>query len=517
VAFLDSDRNCVVVRVVYDGPPGAGKTTSVKILGGSLACAVYSPEELEGRTLYFDWMDCTRGRFGGYDVHFQVVSVPGQAVLAPRRRLILETADAVVFVSDTSADAVAATRSYLAGLVQVLGSLEGPPVGIVVQANKRDVPGAVPLAELRRYLAARHDVAIVESVATGGQGLREALTLSIRLALDRVRELMRTDSLPEGKPEIEDGPELLAYLQAAEGGLRSLATDPSLFQHTPLQETEEAPVVRALEDALAGENGTPERPPDRGYRFDATVPSGMIWPPVTGRMMLHELGALDARPAAVPLAGDLAFDLGPPDDSWRAHSYSGGVFGSSEAGHPVLIEWARMHSGSQPFLSFPRCIVLAGEADGTWRLWQIVKARPSLRSQLDRALGEGTPDALAAGLRSAARHLLAAAARFPAAAAGLAPSLDGVGEGDVGPVYVGLMPDPAAPGREPAAPSEPAELLGRELGPVLAGLEAELKKAVLESLQRSAPDSSRELSPISVLLGELLGWRPPTGRAARAS
>lgn len=501
MAILDRDNNTVVVRVIYDGPPGAGKTTSVKALAGDLASSVYSPEERDGRTLYFDWMDCTRGKFGSYDVRFQVVSVPGQAMLAPRRRLLLETADAVVFVSDTSADAVAATRSYLTGLSQVLGTVSGPPVGVVVQANKRDVPDAVSLDELRRHLTARHDVAVVESVATGGRGLREALTLAIRLALDRVREQMKNGSFRDGRPEIDDGPALLAYLQAAEG--KRPDGDSPFFRHTPLLDLVDLPpAAQAIEEALTAESGGHRAEPAGGaFRFDATVPSGMIWPPVTGRVMLHEVSAFDvATPARLPNGDEMA-ELGPPGNSWRAHCPASCVFRSLEEGRAVLIEWARMHAASLPVLSAPRCAVLVEAGDGTWKLWQIVKVQPSLRETLGLALAGGSPEAAAESLRATSRQLLEAEARFRAAGSPLRAHLAAVGEGEKGPVYVGLMPDPAS--IPEGGLMEPSELLRRELAPVLAGLTAGLKKEVLRILHQSAPDPALTL-PAARTLGELL-------------
>jgi len=81
VAILDSGNNAVVIRVVYDGAPLAGKTTSVGALGQGLGAAVVSPAEIGGRTLYFDWLDYTGGLFEGHRIRCQIVSAPGQARL----------------------------------------------------------------------------------------------------------------------------------------------------------------------------------------------------------------------------------------------------------------------------------------------------------------------------------------------------------------------------------------------------------------------------------------------------
>src|SRR5262245_63298589 len=116
----------------------AGKTTSVTTLGRGLGSAVVSPAEVAGRTVYFDWLDYTGGLFEGRRIRCQIVSVPGQAVLAASRRHLLRMADAVVFVGDSAPEGLEADFHYLGGLARVLESPAGPPVGFVFQANKRD-------------------------------------------------------------------------------------------------------------------------------------------------------------------------------------------------------------------------------------------------------------------------------------------------------------------------------------------------------------------------------------------
>ena len=138
MAVLDPRSDTVVIRVVYDGAPMAGKSTSVSALGAGLGVDVFSPTEVGGRTLYFDWLDYTGGLFEGRRIRCQIISVPGQATLAPRRRRLLESADAIVFVADSTPAGLNSDRGYLAGLYQVVARLDGPPVGVVLQANKRD-------------------------------------------------------------------------------------------------------------------------------------------------------------------------------------------------------------------------------------------------------------------------------------------------------------------------------------------------------------------------------------------
>src|SRR5690349_23457204 len=105
MAVLDTAAGEIVIRIVYDGPAEAGKTTSLRALAGSLAQRTHTPaEDGSGRTLWFDWMEYVGGRFEGYRIRCQLVSVPGQVELAARRRQIVLGADAVVFVGDSTPD-----------------------------------------------------------------------------------------------------------------------------------------------------------------------------------------------------------------------------------------------------------------------------------------------------------------------------------------------------------------------------------------------------------------------------
>ena len=103
MAVLDLERGVVVVRLVYDGPPLAGKTTSIRALGRSLVRHVETPQEVDGRTVFFDWMEYTAGLFEGHQIRCQIVSVPGQPNLAPRRKALLLSAGVISISCNTLA------------------------------------------------------------------------------------------------------------------------------------------------------------------------------------------------------------------------------------------------------------------------------------------------------------------------------------------------------------------------------------------------------------------------------
>src|SRR5262249_54071718 len=197
MALIDSEASEIGIRLGYDGPPEAGKTTSLRALAASLAQTTYTPEEApDGRTLWFDWMEYIGGRFEGCQIRCQIVSVPGQRSLSARRRRVIEGADVVVFVADSAARETARMLAYLLGLREMLADADAP-VGVILQANKRDLADALPIDELRGRLdEVGWPIGIVESIASDGTGIREAFVYAVRLALDRVRDLMTRRALP---------------------------------------------------------------------------------------------------------------------------------------------------------------------------------------------------------------------------------------------------------------------------------------------------------------------------------
>lgn len=434
MAVIDPRDDCVVIRVVYDGVPRAGKTTSVATLGRGLGAGVYSPADLDGRTLYFDWLDYTGGLFEGRRIRCQIVSVPGQVSLARRRRRLLASADVIVFVGDSSPAGFEADRRYLAGLRDVLKKVEGPPVGIVVQANKRDLADATPLPKLRAMLDELElRSAIIESVATEGSGIRETFVFAVRLALDRVRELTRSGTLKTVQPNIDSAADLLKDLQQAEREAVSLASQAfrEAMQTNVDPAGDKVIVAAPRNDTGSPRNLFPAAP-------DATVASGLVWPPVDGRVILHETSG--SRPH-LQRDADGSW-VGAIDNRWWLHSAADAVFDNVDTGRAELVTWARQHADSGELLSRQRCIVLAADGNGRFRLWQIVRIEPSLRTQMEEALlGDGVM--IAGALLAVARSFVRMAERLSGEACELQLALGNVSASSAGPIFLGFVPPPS--------------------------------------------------------------------------
>ncbi|MBX3155013.1 MAG: GTPase domain-containing protein [Deltaproteobacteria bacterium] len=402
----------VVITVVYDGPPQAGKTTSVRALARAFGREVYTPEERDGRTVFFDWLEHVGGRFEGAPIRCQIVSVPGQKRWTRRRGHFLERADVVVFVGDTTAGGWPETVARLADLRADLDGRVGPPVGLVFQANKRDCADAVPMDEIRGR-AANARTAVVESTASDGSGVREAFVFAVRLALDRVRADLERGGAGTRRGLAVTGTELVDLVALLRSG--DAAAEVELPPIPPLP----GPAITV----------TGLRPPS----FDA--PSGFVWPPIEGRIMLREAAPPLENGVQVAANGDCIAGAG---SAWRLHSPAASVFTDIDEARTALLSWVRQHVAAQPVLSRRRCIVLAATGEGRWRLWQIVQQEPTLRD-----LTSGASRLDGADARRLVGELLAACVN---AALPLTCTIDTIGITDLRqPVYVGLMPSPGGP------------------------------------------------------------------------
>lgn len=412
MATLDRQSDAVVVRIVYDGPPTAGKTTTLRALAQRLGQGqVVTPEESGGRTVYFDWLEYVGGRFEGREIRCQIISVPGQRALAPRRKLLLDTADAVVFVADTSRDGIAESTRHLDELLQTLSGADAPRPGVVLQANKRDLPDAAPLDRLRRT----HGLAVVESVASQGEGTREAFVFAVRLALDRVREQQRRGQLGRLDERDESAEALLNQL-------RVLPLDPTAF------ETWAQPKPPPLNP-----KGSAPRLPDTG------VPSGFIWPAINGRILLQEAcaGLRDGPREVTPSEW-----LADTDHGWRFHSSPLSLFADSTDARAALIRWAQMHTSLAEWLSPGRCIALCETGDGEYRLWQVVRSEPSLWARVTDTLRNRDAAHLSTHLSKAAQLCAHAAQRWAQAPYELPCTLETVGAHGDTANFISLVPEP---------------------------------------------------------------------------
>ena len=170
----------ITAKVVYYGPGLCGKTTNLHFIYESLPSSnrskMLSLATQTDRTLFFDFLPIDLGRIRGMRTRLQLYTVPGQVYYNSTRQLVLKGADGVVFVADSQDVALDANLESLQNLADNLKrqGIRITEVPLVIQYNKRDLPNAMPVAELEARLN-KLGVKSFESVATTGAGVEATL------------------------------------------------------------------------------------------------------------------------------------------------------------------------------------------------------------------------------------------------------------------------------------------------------------------------------------------------------
>jgi mutual gliding-motility protein MglA len=157
------------------------------------------------RTLFFDYLPVNPVLIEGYQTNFLLYTVPGQVVYNATRELVLRGVDGLVFVADSDPDRWDANMEAWQNLLQTLqnNGRDLSEIPLVFQYNKRDLPNAVPLAELERQLNP-HGFPAFEAAAPAGKGVLETLEVLSSEVLRRFREEeAREVSTRHGQPITE--------------------------------------------------------------------------------------------------------------------------------------------------------------------------------------------------------------------------------------------------------------------------------------------------------------------------
>ncbi len=191
MALIDVAAREIHAKIVYYGPGLSGKTTNLQVIHRSLPpqakSDLVSIDTETERTLFFDFLPVDIGTIHGYRLRLQLYTVPGQPLYRQTRVAVLSGADGVVFVADAQkerlADNLQSLRELLHNLARQGKRLTEFP--LVLQYNKMDLPTALPLPILDRYLnpmrAPRFAAVAVRSI-----GVIETLRTVIRLVVDQL-------------------------------------------------------------------------------------------------------------------------------------------------------------------------------------------------------------------------------------------------------------------------------------------------------------------------------------------
>ncbi len=180
MSFINYSSREINCKIVYYGPGLCGKTTNLQYIfsktNPELKGKMISLATETERTLFFDFLPLALGQIRGFKTRFHLYTVPGQVFYDASRKLILKGVDGVVFVADSQIERMEANIESFDNLRVNLAEqgYEMEKISTVIQYNKRDLPNAATVEELRRQLNPG-GVPDFEACAQDGTGVFETL------------------------------------------------------------------------------------------------------------------------------------------------------------------------------------------------------------------------------------------------------------------------------------------------------------------------------------------------------
>ena len=190
INFAAREINC---KIVYYGAGLGGKTTNLQYIfdktGEKQKGKMISLATETDRTLFFDFLPLDLGTVRGFKTRFHLYTVPGQVFYDASRKLILRGVDGVVFVADYQGERMDANVEALENLQDNLKEhgYDFTKIHYVLQLNKRDLPNAMAVEELKQELI-RKGEPVFEAVAFQGKGVFETLKEIARQVLIELKK-----------------------------------------------------------------------------------------------------------------------------------------------------------------------------------------------------------------------------------------------------------------------------------------------------------------------------------------
>jgi signal recognition particle receptor subunit beta len=190
INYASREINC---KIVYYGPGLCGKTTNLQHIYdksnvGTKGKLISLATETD-RTLFFDFLPLELGTVRGFKTRFHLYTVPGQVFYDASRKLILKGVDGVIFVADSQEERMDANIEALDNLVANLKSqgYDFNTIPYVLQFNKRDLPTALSVEDMKKHLGRRNEP-IVEACAAKGIGVFETLRAVAKVVLQELNK-----------------------------------------------------------------------------------------------------------------------------------------------------------------------------------------------------------------------------------------------------------------------------------------------------------------------------------------
>lgn len=197
---LDFRTRELTIKLVYYGPALSGKTTNLqslhRVVDREATGRLMTLDTKDDRTLFFDLLPLSFKAKSGVSVRIKVFTVPGQAIHASTRRLVVQGADGVVFVADSQRNE---TQNNTTAFLDLKSNLEAngltlKSMPVVIQFNKRDLPPeTIRSNEELQELARRGKEPVYLAVATQGTGVVETFIGLLQLTWQALNDQHQFD------------------------------------------------------------------------------------------------------------------------------------------------------------------------------------------------------------------------------------------------------------------------------------------------------------------------------------
>src|SRR5262245_44644577 len=191
MALINVAAREIHCKIVYYGPGMGGKTSNLQYIHAQVS------KEAKGellsiateteRTLFFDFLPLDLGKVRGFQTRFHLYTVPGQVLYERTRVAVLNGADGVVFVADSQRNKleenIKSLRELAVNITKQNQRFQEFP--IVLQYNKRDIPGALSVPVLDKYLNGMKWQRF-EAIATTGVGVFDTLKSISKLVISKL-------------------------------------------------------------------------------------------------------------------------------------------------------------------------------------------------------------------------------------------------------------------------------------------------------------------------------------------
>ncbi len=191
MALINVAAREIHCKIVYYGPGMCGKTSNLQYIHTQV------PRDAKGdllsiateteRTLFFDFLPLDLGKVRGFQTRFHLYTVPGQVLYERTRVAVLNGSDGVVFVADSAKDKleenIKSLKELAVNITRQNKKFQEFPV--VLQYNKRDLPTALPMNVLDKFLNGMKWQRY-EAVATTGVGVFDTLKAISKLVISKL-------------------------------------------------------------------------------------------------------------------------------------------------------------------------------------------------------------------------------------------------------------------------------------------------------------------------------------------